>query len=127
MKMMKKTLFVAVGVALGLPLAAAFAQPADDVAYCQSLSNLVRTVNRGNDPSGVGPQAMATCTTTPGSSIPVLEKILTDAKVSLPARPGMAPPAMAFNPKAYNNMADCLTAASAAKAPLNLCGPRQGM
>jgi hypothetical protein len=121
MQVMKKGLFVAVGVALGLPLAAAFAQSSDDVAYCQSLSSVVRTINRGNDPSGPGPQAMATCNTTPGASIPVLEKILTDAKVSLPPRPSMAPPPPPFDPKAYRNTAECLTAAYAAKAPLNLC------
>src|SRR5262245_47442073 len=125
MMFVKSSLVVVAGVALALPLAAAFAQSADDVAYCQALSSLVRTVNRGHDPTGAGPQAMATCTTTPGSSIPTLENILTNAKVSLPARPGMA--ASSFNPKAYGNMTDCLNAAAAAKAPLNLCGPRQGM
>jgi len=121
MQVMKKGLFVAAAVALALPLTAAFAQSGDDVAYCQQLSGTVRTINRGNDPSGPGPQAMATCTTTPGSSIPVLEKILTDAKVSLPPRPSMAPPPPAFNAKMYRNTAECLTAAYAAKAPLNLC------
>jgi hypothetical protein len=127
MQLMKKGLVLAVGVSLGLPLAAAFAQSADDVAYCQSLSNLVRTVNRGNDPTGAAPQAMANCTTAPGTSIPVLEGILTNAKVSLPARPGMAAPMPAFNPRAYRNVAECLTAASLAKAPLSVCNPKQGM
>ncbi len=121
MQVMKKGLIVAVGVALSLPLAAAFAQSPDDVAYCQSLSGLVRTINRGNDPSGPGPQAMATCNSNPSASIPVLEKLLTDAKVSLPPRPSMAAPPPAFNPKMYRNTAECLTAAYAAKAPLNLC------
>jgi hypothetical protein len=122
MQVMKKALILAVGAGLAFPLAAAWAQSGDDVAYCQQLSSLVRTVNRGADPSGPGPQAMATCTTTPGSSIPVLEKILTDAKVSLPPRGGsMAAPMPAFNPKMYRNVTDCLNAAAAAKAPLNLC------
>jgi hypothetical protein len=121
MQVMKKGLIVAVGVAMALPLTVAFAQSPDDVSYCQSLSGLVRTINRGNDPSGPGPQAMATCTTSPGASIPVLERLLTDAKVSLPPRPSMAAPPPAFNRGMYRNAAECLTAAYAAKAPLNLC------
>ena len=64
---------------------------------------------------------MAGCNSNPGASIPVLERVLTDNKVPLPARPGMAPPPPAFNAKAYRNTAECLTAAYAAKAPLNLC------
>jgi hypothetical protein len=121
MQVIKKGLIVAVGVALGLPLAAAFAQSGDDVAYCGQLSSLVRTVNRGADPSGPGPQAMASCNSNPGASIPVLEKILTDAKVSLPPRPMASAPPPAFNPKMYRNTTDCLNAAAAARAPLNLC------
>jgi hypothetical protein len=117
---MKTSLIVAVGVALALPFGAVFAQSAD-VAYCKQLSSLYREVNRGADPTGAGAQAMSQCDTNPGAGIPFLEKSLTDAKVSLPPKP------MAFNPKAYTNMADCLTAAAAARAPLNLCGPKQGM
>lgn len=117
----KTSLIVAAGVALALPFGAAFAQSADDVNYCNSLSASVRTINRGNTPQGSVATAMAQCSANPGASIPVLEKELTDAKVSLPPRP------MSFNPRAYSNMADCLTAAAAAKAPLNLCGPKQGM
>jgi len=121
MQVLKKGLFFAAGVALALPLAAAFAQSGDDVAYCQSLSASVRTVTRGNTPSGPTGDALAGCNSNPGASIPVLEKVLTDNKVSLPPRP------MAFNPRAYTNVSDCLTAAYAAKAPLNLCGAKQGM
>jgi len=110
-----------VAAILALPGVDAFAQSADDVNYCNSLSASVRTVNRGATPQGSVANAMAQCSANPGAGIPVLEKELTDAKVSLPPRP------MSFNPKAYGNMADCLTAAAAAKAPLNLCGPKQGM
>jgi hypothetical protein len=126
MKVMKKTLFAAVGVALGLPLAAAFAQ-SDDVSYCKQLSASVRTVTRGNSPTGSTADAMAQCDFNPRSGIPVLEKVLTDNKVSLPPRGGMAPPPSNFNAQAYRNTADCLTAAYAAKAPLSLCGAKQGM
>ena len=118
--LMKTSLIVAAGVALALPFGAAFAQSAD-VTYCKQLSSMYREVNRGADPTGAGAQAMSQCDTNPGAGIPYLEKSLTDAKVSLPPKP------MTFNPRAYTNMADCLTAASAAKAPLNLCGPKQGM
>ena len=127
MQLMKKGLVLAVGVALGLPFAGAFAQ-SDDVAYCQSLSSSVRTVTRGNTPSGPTADAMAGCNSNPSASIPVLERVLTDNKVSLPPRPGMAAPAgPPFNPKAYRNVSECLTAAYAAKAPLSVCGARQGM
>ena len=121
MQVMKKGLVLAVGVALGLPLATAFAQSGDDVAYCKSLSTLVRTVTRGNAPSGPTADAMSQCDSSPGAGIPVLEKVLMDAKVSLPPRPSMASPPPSFNPKAYRDTASCLTAAYAAKAPLNLC------
>jgi hypothetical protein len=117
----KTSLIVAAGVALALPFGMAFAQSADDVNYCNSLSATTRTVNRGADPASNIATAMAQCSSNPGASIPVLEKFLTDSKVSLPPKP------MSFNPRAYSNMADCLTAAAAAKAPLNLCGPKQGM
>ena len=125
MQVMKKTVFSAVAVALSLPLAAAFAQ-SDDVSYCKQLSASVRTVTRGNDPSGPTADAMAKCNFNPSAGIPVLEKVLADNKVSLPPRGGMAPPP-SFDAKAYRNTADCLTAAYAAKAPLNLCGAKQGM
>src|SRR5260370_36736587 len=61
MQVLKKGLFLAAGVALALPLAAAFAQSGDDVAYCQSLSASVRTVTRGNTPSGPTGDALAGC------------------------------------------------------------------
>jgi hypothetical protein len=60
-------------------------------------------------------------TGTPPYGVATMEKFLTDAKVSLPPRPSMAPPPPPFNAKAYRNTAECLTAAYAAKAPLNLC------
>ncbi len=85
------------------------------------MSALVRTVNRGADPQGSIANAMAQCSSNPAAANPVLEKFLMDSKVSLPPKP------MAFNPKAYSNVADCLTAAAAAKAPLNLCNPKRGM
>ena len=115
----RKVLFVA--AILALPTAVAVAQSADDVGYCNSLSASVRTVNRGADPQGNIANAMSQCSSNPGAGIPVLERFLVDSKVSLPPKP------MSFNPKMYTNMADCLTAAAAAKAPLNLCGPKQGM
>jgi hypothetical protein len=118
---MKKGLVLALGVGLALPLAGAFAQSGDDVAYCNSLASTARTINRGADPQGAIGNALGQCNSNPGASIPVLEQFLTDSKVSLPPRPSMAAPPPPFNPKAYRNTAECLTAAYAAKAPLNLC------
>ncbi len=119
--LIKKSLFMAVGMALAVPAGAAFAQSGDAVSYCKSLSATVRTINRGADPQGSVANAMAQCDANPNAGIPVLEQTLRDAKVSLPPRP------MSFNPKAYSNVADCLTAASAAGAPLSACGAKQGM
>ena len=120
MSLMKKALFVASALAVALPLAGAFAQ-ADDATYCQALAQQVRTVNRGADPSSAVGGALSQCQTgTPPYGIPTMEKFLTDAKVSLPPRASMPPPPP-FNAKAYRNTAECLTAAYAAKAPLNLC------
>ncbi len=110
----RKTLFVA--VALALPATAAFAQMAGDVGYCKALSAKYREISQGASPSGAAADAMASCDAKPTAGIPVLERALTDAKVSLPPRP------MAFNPKAYPTVADCMTAAYAAKVPLAQCG-----
>jgi len=108
---MRKILSVA--VALALPATAAFAQSAD-TSYCNALSAKYRDINRGASPSGAGADAMASCAANPSAGIPVLEKALTDAKTPLPPRP--------FNPKAYPTVADCMTAAYAAKVPLAQCG-----
>ncbi len=87
MSLMKKGLFVASALAVALPLAGAFAQ-SDDATYCQALAQQVRTVNRGADPSGEVGRALSQCQTgTPPYGVPAMEKFLTDAKVSLPARP----------------------------------------
>ncbi len=118
MSLMKKGLFVASVLAVALPVAAVFAQ-SSDATYCQALAQQVRTVNRGADPAGDVGNALSQCQTgTPPYGIPVMEKFLTDAKVSLPARPMPPPP---FNAKAYPDMASCLTAAYAAKQPLGVC------
>ena len=82
---MKGTLtFLAVGTALVLPLAAS-AQPAD-VAYCKKLSAVYRAYNEGNDPSTAIATALTKCNSAPGTSIPVLEKALTDEGFKLPTK-----------------------------------------
>ncbi len=59
----------------------------DDAAYCAALSRLVRKINVAADPVGEVGNALSQCQTgTPPYGIPVMEKFLTDAKVSLPAR-----------------------------------------
>jgi hypothetical protein len=64
---------------------AAFAQ-SSDAAYCQKLAKLYREVNTGTT-SGAGAEAINQCNQgNTAAGIPVLEKALTDAKVSLPAR-----------------------------------------
>jgi hypothetical protein len=69
------------GVVLS-PLAAL----ADDASYCAALSKLYREVNTGTA-SGAGAEAMNQCAQgNTAAGIPVLEKALTDAKVTLPKR-----------------------------------------
>ena len=57
-----------------------------DAAYCQALAKLYREVNKGTA-SGAGAEAINQCNQgNTAAGIPVLEKSLTDAKVSLPKR-----------------------------------------
>ena len=66
------------------PLAALAQQ--SDAAYCQALAKLYREVNKGTA-SGAGAEAINQCNQgNTAAGIPVLEKSLTDAKVSLPKR-----------------------------------------
>ena len=67
-------------------LLAPLAASADDASYCASLSKLYREVSTGNSNSAAA-EAMNQCSQgNTAAGIPVLEKALTDAKVSLPAR-----------------------------------------
>jgi hypothetical protein len=69
------------GVVLS-PLAAL----AYDASYCAALSKLYREVNKGTA-SGATAEAMNQCSQgNTAAGIPVLEKALPDAKVSLPKR-----------------------------------------
>ena len=71
------------GVVLS-PLAAV--AQSSDAAYCAKLAKLYREVNTGTA-SGAGAEAINQCNQgNTAAGIPVLEKALTDAKVSLPAR-----------------------------------------
>jgi hypothetical protein len=70
---------------IALPFTA-FAQ-SSDLAYCNVLTETYRNVVGSNAATdGSAAEAMANCTTTPGTAIPVLEKALTDNKVALPKR-----------------------------------------
>ena len=71
------------GMALA-PLTA-FGQSAD-AKYCQSLADLYRTTNKQNMDATV-PEAINQCNKgNTAAGIPVLEKALTNAKVTLPPR-----------------------------------------
>jgi len=64
---------------------ATFAQ-SSDATYCQALAKLYREVNKATA-SGAAAEAMNQCNQgNTAAGIPVLEKALTDAKVSLPPR-----------------------------------------
>ena len=59
----------------------------NDTEYCNALSASYRkVVGSSSSTAGGVPEAMAGCATTPKSSIPTLEKALTDQKATLPKR-----------------------------------------
>jgi hypothetical protein len=81
---MKSIATFIVGMTLALPFAA-FAQSAD-AKYCEALSVEYRKLNTGSE-SGAAADAMANCKAgNTAAGIPVLEKALTDQKVTLPPR-----------------------------------------
>jgi hypothetical protein len=81
---MKSLATFAICASLVLPFAA-FAQSAD-AKYCEALSVEYRKLNTGSD-SGPLAEAMAQCKAgNTAAGIPVLEKALKDAKVTLPPR-----------------------------------------
>jgi hypothetical protein len=74
------------GIAL-VPLAA-FGQSADaDAKYCRQLYDLYRQTNQGQNTNAAVPEAANQCNKgNYAAGIPVLEKALKDARVTLPAR-----------------------------------------
>ena len=82
---MKSVIVVAIAAGIALPFAA-LAQ-SSDVDYCNKLSATYRSgVMANSTPQAQVPEAMSKCATSPATSIPVLEKALTDNKVKLPSR-----------------------------------------
>ena len=81
---MKSLATFTICVSIALPFAA-FAQSAD-AKYCEALSVEYRKLNKSSD-SGAAADAMANCKAgNTAAGIPVLEKALTDEKVTLPPR-----------------------------------------
>jgi hypothetical protein len=81
------------GIALALPIAAFAQSNMVDANYCSALSDnyeryvLGREERRGHhDSTPLVALAMTKCQTETASSIAVLEKALTDAKIPLPPR-----------------------------------------
>ena len=82
---MKGLATIIISTSIVLPFSA-FAQM-NDTDYCNALSKLYReTVASTATPDVSAPEAMSKCASSPATSIPVLEKILTDNKVTLPKR-----------------------------------------
>jgi len=88
---MKEKTIAALLMAVALP-AAASAQSAD-AAYCQTLSATYNkyvnnpNMGRANAPPLAGvTRAQSQCDSNPAAAIPVLEKALRDARISLPPR-----------------------------------------
>jgi len=73
-------------VEITIPQMASSAPPMNDQAYCARLARLWRDYDR-TSAQGPGPQAIAKCDAGDyAGGIPVLEQILTDAKIPLPPR-----------------------------------------
>jgi hypothetical protein len=82
---MKTVIAIVLSAGMALPFAA-FAQ-SSDVDYCNKLSATYRSSSMANAaPQAKIPEAMSKCSSSPATSIPVLEKVLTDNKVALPKR-----------------------------------------
>ena len=86
-----QTVYIALGVALVLPFGAAQAQSNNDT-YCQALADSYTTyVQDQNEHRPATPnvgvnEAIAQCQAGDAAGIPVLEKALTNAAVTLPPR-----------------------------------------
>jgi len=73
-------------VEVAIPQQMAAAPPTNDQAYCAQLARLWRNYDR-TTAQGPGPQAIAKCDAGDyAGGIPVLEKLLTDARIQLPPR-----------------------------------------
>ena len=79
----------AIALVLALPVAAS--AQTGDTGYCRALADKYQRYVVGNSGSGKfaspnvsAEQAVSTCGSNPAGSIPVLEKVLTDARVDLP-------------------------------------------
>jgi hypothetical protein len=82
---MKAVTAIVISAGIVLPFAA-FAQMSD-ADYCNKLSSTYRSVVMGNStPDAAVPEAMSKCSSSPATSIPILEKALKDNKVTLPTR-----------------------------------------
>ena len=88
---MKKKTIATILMAVGLPAAALAQSP--DTAYCQTLSatydKYVNNPNMGRataPPLAAVTRAQSQCGKDPAAAIPVLEKALRDARISLPPR-----------------------------------------
>jgi hypothetical protein len=80
--MRKLVICLTAGVAFALP----FAASADDASYCKALADAYRKTNSQNMDAAV-PEAINQCNKgNTAAGIPVLEKALKDAKVTLPPR-----------------------------------------
>ena len=81
--MKKLTTCLIAATALVLP----FSAYADDASYCASLSKLYREYTSQNSANDTAAAAMAKCAAgNTAEGIPVLEKALTDAKITLPKK-----------------------------------------
>ena len=70
-----------------IAIAGAMAAPTNDLAYCRAMSQLYRRNVSNSNSDSVAGDALAKCEAGQTAvGIPVLEKLLTDAKVTLPKR-----------------------------------------
>ena len=82
--MKSSLIYLVVGSAIALPVAAS-AQSAADVAYCKKLAMLWYTYVDTDPPASVA-TALNTCHSASAAAIPVLEKTLKDGGFTLPKK-----------------------------------------
>ncbi len=83
--MTKTTICFAALLAFGLPFMASAEMT--DAQYCQAMVKKYRTASGGTQNNQAVAQAMDQCAKgNPAAGIPVMEKALRDAKVTLPTR-----------------------------------------
>jgi hypothetical protein len=80
---------ICIALCTSLVLSASASAQSNDAKYCRALMDTYRDMNSSNQPSVDIPIAMEKCQSgsDPAGAIAIFEKVLKNAKVTLPPRP----------------------------------------